>query len=136
MKKKRSRHYHNVKRKNQFQFQENSWNRKVKWWLGNSGYFRRNARQTYNYVHYLSWVIDHNYLIAIIIELISKFSLFEHILSLIPCYHFSLHRIENNVSVVAMDSHPKRTNGFLTGCLQSVLSNNVYARPFIEELPR
>ena len=45
-------------------------------------------------------------------------------------------RIENNVSVVAMDSHPKRTNGFLTGCLQSVLNNNVYARPFIEELPR
>ena len=48
----------------------------------------------------------------------------------------SIHRIENDVSVVAMDSHPKRTNGFLTGCLQSVLTNTVYARPFIEELPR
>ena len=45
-------------------------------------------------------------------------------------------RIDDDVSVVALDSHPKRTNGFLTGCLQSVLTNTVYSRPYIEELPR
>ena len=50
--------------------------------------------------------------------------------------YFLSNRVENDVSVVAMDSHPKRTNGFLTGSLQSVLSNTLYATPYIEELPR
>ena len=53
--------------------------------------------------------------------------------------HLSIYgpnRIEDDVGVVAMDSHPKRTNGFLTGCLQSVLTNTVYSKPYIEELPR
>ena len=34
---------------------------------------------------------------------------------------------------MACDSHPRRTNGFLTGCLLNVLRD--YVRPTIEELP-
>lgn len=37
-------------------------------------------------------------------------------------------------SVAVADSHPRRTNGFLTGCLINVLKD--YARPSIEDLPR
>ena len=40
---------------------------------------------------------------------------------------------ESNVPAVACDSHPRRTNGFLTGCLLNVLRD--YVRPTIEELP-
>ena len=65
-----------------------------------------------------------------------KFNSFLKVVLIFIDGRYFFNRIENNVSVVAMDSHPKRTNGFLTGCLQSVLNNNVYARPFIEELPR
>ena len=42
-------------------------------------------------------------------------------------------RAESNVPAVACDSHPRRTNGFLTGCLLNVLRD--YVRPTIEELP-
>lgn len=40
---------------------------------------------------------------------------------------------ESSVPAVACDSHPRRTNGFLTGCLLNVLRD--YVRPTIEELP-
>ena len=33
-------------------------------------------------------------------------------------------RLELGVSSVACDSHPKKTHGFLTGCLLSVLAEN------------
>ena len=47
--------------------------------------------------------------------------------------HFSL-SIEEGVVAAAVDSHPRRTNGFLTGCLINVLKD--YARPTVEDLPR
>lgn len=43
-------------------------------------------------------------------------------------------RIEDGVDVEVQDSHPKRSNGFLTGCLLTVMKE--YLRPSIEELPR
>jgi hypothetical protein len=45
-----------------------------------------------------------------------------------------LFRAEEGVNVVAMDSHPTRTNGFLTGCLINVLDD--YKGASIDDLPR
>ncbi len=45
-----------------------------------------------------------------------------------------INRIEEGTPIQAVDSHPKRTNGFLTGCLLNVLQD--FQRPLIEELPR
>ncbi len=44
-------------------------------------------------------------------------------------------RIDDTVTEVAMDSHPTRTNGFMTGCLLTVLKDYSTA-PYIEELPK
>lgn len=43
------------------------------------------------------------------------------------------YRVEEIVSLAACDSHPKRTNGFLTGCLLNVLKD--YTKPTVEEIP-
>eukprot|EP00095_Tigriopus_kingsejongensis_P011946 maker-scaffold2683_size13302-snap-gene-0.4 protein:Tk11946 transcript:maker-scaffold2683_size13302-snap-gene-0.4-mRNA-1 annotation:"AGAP002236-PA" len=42
--------------------------------------------------------------------------------------------VDEGISVAVADSHPSRTNGFLTGCLLNVLRD--YTRPSIEDLPR
>ena len=42
--------------------------------------------------------------------------------------------IEEGTPLQAVDSHPGRTNGFLTGCLLNILRD--VQRPLIEELPR
>ena len=44
-------------------------------------------------------------------------------------------RIEDFVTEVAMDSHPTKTNGFMTGCLLTALKD-YSSSPFIEELPK
>ncbi len=45
---------------------------------------------------------------------------------------FLMFRIDDSVTEVALDSHPTRTNGFLTGCLLTILKDS----PYVEELPK
>lgn len=46
----------------------------------------------------------------------------------------STYSVEDGVNIAAVDSHPTRTNGFLTGCLINVLKD--FARPTVEDLPK
>ena len=42
----------------------------------------------------------------------------------------------DGTGIIAMDSHPKRTNGFLTGCLANLLELYPEKSPNIEDLSR
>lgn len=53
---------------------------------------------------------------------------------LITFGHLVDHSVEEGVVAAAVDSHPKRQNGFLTGCLINALKE--YSEPTIEDLPR
>ena len=54
--------------------------------------------------------------------------------TLILCYN----RSDDSTNIIAMDSHPRRTNGFLTGCMVNILNSYAsnYQSPHIEELAR
>ena len=45
-------------------------------------------------------------------------------------------RAEERTSIIAMDSHPKRTNGFLTGCMVNLINQYPAQSPNIEDLSR
>ena len=47
---------------------------------------------------------------------------------------FFLHSVDEGVVAAAVDSHPRRTNGFMTGCLINDIKD--YTMPTVEDLPK